>query len=306
MPVPRLTQTRCDSPRPGAEPPLGPGGGVGVVLDHHRQPQPRLIASRSGSLRQDRCGANSTVARSASMKPAAPMPTAWISCRSARSSTASTIVSSTTCGLLLRSGVSRRTWSRTSPSCVTTPAATLVPPMSTPTVSSCGGQRAHPQGARRLVPQRPPEQGRTSLGHDGDSTVGRTPVRPPARVGRARHGVGYCRRSSGVPDRGRQHPARAVRLATHEADRVAGLRPARLEHRHDHVRHGLGLEQAAGLRVVVGGGIAVGDAAPEGGIRPVSRRRWLSRRPRTRCAPDQERPPRRRCRTRGSRTAGRR
>jgi hypothetical protein len=61
-------------------------------------------ASRSGSLRHDRCGAKTTVARSAATKPAAPMPTATIGAvlLSSSSSMTETMVSSTTRGLVDR------------------------------------------------------------------------------------------------------------------------------------------------------------------------------------------------------------
>ena len=59
----------------GAEAPLAPGGGVGVVVDHdgHGETCGEGVAC-SGSSRQARCGANSTRERSASTQPAAPMP----------------------------------------------------------------------------------------------------------------------------------------------------------------------------------------------------------------------------------------
>ncbi len=96
-------------------------------------------AALSGSRRQDRCGENSTVEREASTKPAAPTPTARTACLEASSCTASTIVASTTEGALLRSGVSRRSTSSTCPVRSTTPASSLVPPMSTPTVAEASG-----------------------------------------------------------------------------------------------------------------------------------------------------------------------
>ncbi len=67
-------------------------------------------ASRSGSLRHDRCGAKTTVARSVATNPAAPMPIAAMSSvqPASSSSTTETMVSSTTRGLVERCGVSRR------------------------------------------------------------------------------------------------------------------------------------------------------------------------------------------------------
>src|SRR5450631_538641 len=95
-------------------------------------------ASRSGSCRHERCGAKTTVARSAATKPAAPIPTAATAsgpAHSISSATTSTIVPSTTDGLLERCGVSRRARWVTLPSASTTPPATLVPPMSIPMAS---------------------------------------------------------------------------------------------------------------------------------------------------------------------------
>ncbi len=51
------------------------------------------------------------------------------------------MVSSTTLGLLDLSGVSVRSFSRMFPSASTTPAITLVPPMSMPTVGTRGADR---------------------------------------------------------------------------------------------------------------------------------------------------------------------
>ncbi len=97
-----------------------------------------LRRSRRGSLRQDRCGEKTMVARSAATNPAAPIPMATIGSAqlSMSSVTTPTIVSSTTWGRTERSGVSARARRRTCPEVSTTPAATLVPPMSTPMASA--------------------------------------------------------------------------------------------------------------------------------------------------------------------------
>ena len=91
----------------------------------------RPSASRSGSLRQARCGENSTVARSLAIHPAAPMPTATTSCRAA-----SSFDHLGDHRLGLGDVVTRRrpalAVDQPGPSSSTTPAATLVPPMSTP------------------------------------------------------------------------------------------------------------------------------------------------------------------------------
>ena len=123
----------------------------------------RISASRSGSSRQARCGENITVARAASTKPAAPMPTAATSCSALSSSTSSTIVSST--ARTLRPGVARRRTVSTVPNESTTPPSTFVPPMSMPIVNGPG----RPINARRGA-------GRVGSGMSGDYET-RTPLR---------------------------------------------------------------------------------------------------------------------------------
>jgi hypothetical protein len=68
------------------------------------------------------------------MKPAAPMPTASTSWPSRSSCTHAAMTSSTSLGLA--EGVGRRVLARTWPCSSTTPAATFVPPTSTPMVST--------------------------------------------------------------------------------------------------------------------------------------------------------------------------
>ena len=77
-----------------------------------------MRASRSGSSRQARCGANRTRARVASTNPAAPIPTATTSCAARSSCTTSTIVASTAAGAFDFDGVSRRARASTLPSLV--------------------------------------------------------------------------------------------------------------------------------------------------------------------------------------------
>ena len=61
----------------GAERELAPGGGVGVVLHDDRQVELLLeVIACSGSSRQARLGAKTTIARSLSTNPAAQTPTA--------------------------------------------------------------------------------------------------------------------------------------------------------------------------------------------------------------------------------------
>ncbi len=78
-------------------------------------------------------GANSTVARSALTKPAAPRPTASTSRPARTVLTASAMVAATFAESL---GVASLTLSRILPCSSTTPAAIFVPPMSTPIVSA--------------------------------------------------------------------------------------------------------------------------------------------------------------------------
>ncbi len=141
IPVPSVIMTRWSSPRPAPKRHSAQAAVLASLSTRTGTARRAEIASRRGSLRQARWGAKSTVARSASTQPAAPMPTAWTSWRSERSRTSSTMVSSTTLGLLDLSGVSVRTFSRMTPSASTTPAITFVPPMSIPTVGTRGALR---------------------------------------------------------------------------------------------------------------------------------------------------------------------
>src|SRR5512135_2678217 len=93
-------------------------------------------SSRNGSSRQARFGANSTVARLRSTKPAAPIPTASTSYERRRSATRAATASATAVGSV--PGVGRRPEARITPPSSTTPAATLVPPTSTPIVRPTG------------------------------------------------------------------------------------------------------------------------------------------------------------------------
>ncbi len=141
MPVPRVIMTRWSSPRPAPKRHSAHAAVLASLSTMTGTARRDCRASRSGSSRQARWGANRTRERSASTQPAAPMPTAWTSCRSERSRTSSTMVSSTTLGLLDLCGVSVRIFSRMTPSASTTPAITLVPPMSMPTVGTRGAVR---------------------------------------------------------------------------------------------------------------------------------------------------------------------
>ncbi len=89
------------------------------------------IRSATGAWRHARCGANITERRSVVTKPATARPTPVTRCRVARLPTADTIASSSAPSLV---GVGARAVSSTLPYRSTTPARTLVPPMSTPMV----------------------------------------------------------------------------------------------------------------------------------------------------------------------------
>ena len=132
MPVPTVITTTEDAPR---------------AAPNFASPQAAALASFSttvvmpvmdstfcfrGSLRHARLGAKSTVARAASTNPAAPMPTAstsWLAL-------SRLITSAITSAVLVVSlaGVGSRREAMMVPSASTTPAATLVPPTSTPIV----------------------------------------------------------------------------------------------------------------------------------------------------------------------------
>ena len=120
----------------GAEPPLGPDRGVGVVVDEDRQ-RTAASAAPPAAARRARTGAGRRRRWRGPRRrsPAAPMPTAATSSAPtsvSSSSTTSTMVSSTTDGLVDRCGVSRRARWVIRPSGSTRPPATLVPPMSMP------------------------------------------------------------------------------------------------------------------------------------------------------------------------------
>ncbi len=185
----------CSSPRPAPKRHSAQAAALASFSTMTGKRSRELSASRSGSPRQLRCGAKSTVERSASTQPAAPMPTAWTSCRSASSSTSSTMTSSTTLALLDLSGVSVRSFSSTLPSPSTTPATTLVPPMSTPMVGSRSRPTGRARRRRSARGPRPNRAGRTGgrLPPWGLVTAGDAPRKD--RRGQGRRGQG--RRAQG-------------------------------------------------------------------------------------------------------------
>ena len=122
------------------------------------QPRRSSSRSRSGSPCHGRCGANITRSPAESTKPAAATPAPANGWPAADSRIASTRASSTWLVCTRRPGVVRRAVPVTRPWSSTTPASTLVPPMSTPTTApvlirpraSCRRGRCarHPCGPR--------------------------------------------------------------------------------------------------------------------------------------------------------------
>ena len=213
MPVPRLTMTRWLSPRPAPKRCSAQTAALASLSTKIGSDTRLPRASRSGSLRHDRCGAKTTVARSVATNPAAPMPTAAMSSvrPASSSSTTETMVSSTTRGLVERCGVSRRARASTVPSESTMPPATLVPPMSMPMASgpSATGcllrvvgvtdrDRPAGRGRRASRPGRRARSGGAGVGPSGRSAVGVVAVgcRWAGRRAAARE-VGEHRRGQG-------------------------------------------------------------------------------------------------------------
>ena len=93
-------------------------------------PVSRSSSSARGRWRHARFAANRTVRRSALTKPAAPTPTPTTSCSARSSATASATPASISSASV--AGVLRVVAAMIPPSSSTTPAAILVPPMSTP------------------------------------------------------------------------------------------------------------------------------------------------------------------------------
>src|SRR5215472_17580048 len=132
MPVPTETNVTCSWPR--AAPNLNSAHALALPSFSTVTGRPTRPATlvRSGSPRQARFGAKATVPPASSTKPAAPTPTALAWWRAANSVTTSAITAAVRSGLA--AGVARRSVSRIRPRSSTTPAATLVPPTSTPIV----------------------------------------------------------------------------------------------------------------------------------------------------------------------------
>src|SRR5579871_543886 len=132
IPVPTETNVTCSWPR--AAPNLYSAHALASPSFSTVTGRPTSPATlvRSGSPRQARFGANATVPPASSTKPAAPTPTALTWWRPSNSVTTSAITAAVRSALA--AGVARRSVSRIRPWSSTTPAATLVPPTSTPIV----------------------------------------------------------------------------------------------------------------------------------------------------------------------------
>src|SRR3569833_1010370 len=133
MPVPRVMSVMWSSPRPA--PNLASPQAVALASFSTITGSPTWLSTffLIGSSRQARLGANSTVDRLSSTKPAAPRPTASTSSYlPLRMSTTSAMTAAVSCGLV--DGVGRRSFSTIRPRSSTTPAATFVAPTSTPMV----------------------------------------------------------------------------------------------------------------------------------------------------------------------------
>ena len=192
------------------------------------------IRSATGASRHDRCGANRTTRRSGVMNPASASPTAAIRCRSASVLTTPATAASSAVSL---GGVGVRAVSSTEPSPLTTPARTLVPPTSTPTVSVTVRHRERRQGARP--------------GSAARSSGCPTTCAPSVRARRI---------SSSAARSSRDEPAEVLGQPLHEL----GTLPAQRGHQRAQRADGAGLGRHRGGRL---------DAQPvQHGLDPVERR----------------------------------
>ena len=139
MPVPRVMQTITDEPRPAPNRYSDQAAAFASLSTISGRSMRSCRRSFSGSSRQARCGENRTIDWVLSTQPAAPMPTdSTPGCRDRSWVTRSTMASSTACGLC--EGVGTCSRSVIAPRASTTPAATLVPPMSIPMLSGRSGR----------------------------------------------------------------------------------------------------------------------------------------------------------------------
>src|SRR5579859_35425 len=227
MPVPTEMKTTCAWPR--AAPNRNSAHALALPslsIVTGRPTRPATFA-RSGSPRQARFGANATVPAVSSTKPAAPTPTAPARWRPSSSVTTSAITAAVRAGLA--AGVARRTFSTMWPRSSTTPAATLVPPTSTPIVRLMRGFfrglrcRRH-TGGRATGSFRCPGGARSG----GREAAGARPGLVPAAIGAC---AAAGRRQGCLKDR--------HRVLDHGGERVA-------HGRHAGVPPGLGLPDDPG------------------------------------------------------------
>src|SRR5690606_444838 len=150
MPVPSVRHTTWLRPRPA--PNLASAHAMALASFSPTPGSPTRSATflRSGSSRHARLGEKRTTERVSSTKPAAPRPTASMSRPRDSSATTSATVSATASESC--AGVGRSVCSTISPSSFTTPAAILVPPMSTPMVSAISQPFHRAVSARINVP----------------------------------------------------------------------------------------------------------------------------------------------------------
>ncbi len=151
MPVP--TATNITSRYPRAAPYRASAQAEAFASFSTTTVRPRRSSTRclSGSSRQARFGANSMVARSLSTNPAGPSPMAATSWLASSSVTTSAITCSVRGGLA--AGVDRFSLARMWPRESTTPAATFVPPTSTP-MARLTGRRL--RGQVQVAEESPP------------------------------------------------------------------------------------------------------------------------------------------------------
>src|SRR5450755_1937616 len=132
MPVPTVMSITCRRPRAAPNVTSAQAAALASFSTITGTPTRSSTCFFTGSSRQARLGANTTVELASSTNPAAPTPTASISWRPSKASTASPMTVAVASGLA--AGVDSFSFSTMRPCWSTTPAATLVPPTSTPIV----------------------------------------------------------------------------------------------------------------------------------------------------------------------------
>src|SRR5213080_1817332 len=290
MPVPTETNVTCSWPR--AAPNLNSAHALALPSFSTVTGRPTRPATlvRSGSPRQARFGANATVPPASSTNPAAPIPTALAWWRPRNSVTTPAITAAVRSGLA--AGVARRSFSTMWPRSSTTPAATLVPPTSTPIVRLMRGffrgrrlvlgrgRRLVLDGRRRLVLGRGRRlvldgRRRLVLGRGRLLALGGRCLLVPggrrltagSRLPGRREAAGARSRLVPAPVRARA-PARRRQRRLEDRHRVLDHRVERVTHgRHAGVPPGLGLPDQPGrtaqrapgaLRCLTGQGLGGG------------------------------------------------